>query len=377
MAKSGHSYLPLATLLLLLILPLAPPDARFTDRITFAPVDGSTHFGTGGLAISGATIVVGSLFDADAPASSGSAYVFARHQARWIEEAELIASDAGPNVAGCFGISAATSGDTIVVGADSCAFSPPGAAYVFERQGGAWFEVQKLIASDSSGSDAFGTSVAISDETIAVGANLASAVYVFVHDSLWVEEQKLTVSNPADIGLGFPVDIDGDTLVAGSFESGAAYVFARSGDVWAEEQRLPPTAPGPLPAGGTALSEDTIVLGDPADDLVQVYVRSDGTWELQATLTPVGAPPGEQFGASVAVSKDTIVVGTGTDRAYLFTRNETTWSQLRELRALPAISKTAMSARAIVFSHSFPTNSATVFDTLPTVRWFIAASSRP
>src|SRR5207253_2576706 len=116
---------------------------------------------------------------------TGAAYVYSRNQGgvdNWGEVKKLTASDgASPDQ---FGISVAISGDTIVVGAYN-KNSSTGAAYVYSRnQGGVdnWGEVKKLTASDAHGFDEFGVSVAISGDTIVVGApnknSVTGAAYV-------------------------------------------------------------------------------------------------------------------------------------------------------------------------------------------------------
>src|SRR5262249_55377888 len=87
------------------------------------------------------------------------------------QQQKLEASDAG--VADFFGSSVAISGGTVVVGAavdDGGAGADQGSAYVFVRSGGVWSQQQKLEASDAGADDLFGFSVAISGETVVVGA---------------------------------------------------------------------------------------------------------------------------------------------------------------------------------------------------------------
>ncbi|MCH8346643.1 MAG: FG-GAP repeat protein, partial [Chloroflexi bacterium] len=136
------------------------------------------------VAISGDIAVVGAIRE-DAGGSPldnfGAAYVFGRDEGgagNWGELKKLTASDA--QSLDHFGSSVAVSGDTVVVGAPVLAIpeAGPGAAYVFQRdQGGAgnWGEVKKLTASDAQALDRFGFSVAISGDTAVVGADLEDA----------------------------------------------------------------------------------------------------------------------------------------------------------------------------------------------------------
>ena len=126
--------------------------------------------------ISGDTALVGSAGDDHNGKDSGSAYIFERNQGganNWGETVKLIASDDDGQDG--FGGAVAISGDTALLGArgngDDGDFS--GSAYFFERnQGGVgnWGEVTKLLASDAAAGDSFGVSAALSGETALVGA---------------------------------------------------------------------------------------------------------------------------------------------------------------------------------------------------------------
>ncbi|MCH8066348.1 MAG: FG-GAP repeat protein, partial [Chloroflexi bacterium] len=108
------------------------------------------------------------------------------------EVRKLLASDA--QAGDRFGVSVAVSGDTAVVGAhgEDAGGSNAGAAYVFQRnQGGTdnWGEVKKLSSSDAEAGDQFGRSVAVSGDTVIVGAfaedaggSAAGAAYLFDRD---------------------------------------------------------------------------------------------------------------------------------------------------------------------------------------------------
>ena len=124
------------------------------------------------VAISGDTAVVGAPWhDVGGNADQGSAYVFVRNGGTWSLQAQLFASNGGAD--DWFGISVAISGDTIVVGAnqdDVGANVNQGSAYVFARSGSTWNEQVWLYAGDGSEWDGFGRAVAISGDTAVVGA---------------------------------------------------------------------------------------------------------------------------------------------------------------------------------------------------------------
>src|SRR5262249_13816973 len=153
------------------------------------------------------------------------------------------------------GFSVAISGDTVVVGAPLTIIDDKidqGAAYIFVRDPTttppSWTEQAKLMAEDGAAFDEFGFSVAISGDTVVVGAPFATingriaqgAAYIFVRDTTttppaWTEQAKLTAREGEKLDeFGTSVAIDGDTVVVGapkdffSRGQGAAYVFARN-----------------------------------------------------------------------------------------------------------------------------------------------------
>jgi hypothetical protein len=149
-----------------------------------------------------------------------------------------------------FGAAVAMSGDTALVGAsrDSEKGDSSGSAYVFRRTSSGWIQEAKLTASDGEQGDRFGFSVVLVDNTAVVGAigerSDSGAVYVFKRTgSSWTEESKLTASDyRGNNHFGSSVAMDADTLVVGSNGdndkgelSGSAYVFRYTGSSWVPE----------------------------------------------------------------------------------------------------------------------------------------------
>ncbi|MFZ0548957.1 MAG: FG-GAP repeat protein [Candidatus Promineifilaceae bacterium] len=389
------------------------------------------------VAVSGKTVVVGAYsedsnatgVDGDQAnnmaADSGAAYVFVRSGGVWSQQAYLKASNTGANDQ--FGRAVAISGDTIVVGAhfeDSNAttingdgtndsFGNSGAAYVFVRNGTAWSQQAYLKAANAGASDEFGYSVAVSGDTVVVGAYLedsssnvvngadnnsaadSGAAYVFVRSGgVWSQQAYLKASNtdPAD-RFGYSVAISGNTVVVGAteedsdangvngdqtdnslFSVGAAYVFVRSGTTWIQEayMKASNSGNGDVFGSSVAVSGNTVVVGARGEDsnatgingdetndsypnsgAAYIFARSGGTWSQQAYLKASNSEPDDRFGDSVALSGDKLVVGarqedsgeTGvngnqTDNsagsagaAYIFTRSGETWNQQAYLKA--------------------------------------------
>jgi len=252
------------------------------------------HFGWS-VAISGDVIVVGRNGDGDGGDYSGSAYVFATTDggATWSETAKLVASD--PAAGDFFGYSVSISGDVIVVGAyqnDNGAGSNSGSAYVFATTDGGttWSETAKLGASDAAKDDEFGAAVSISGNAIVVGQGLnghadaggSGSAYTFAAKDAGppapVHEVAQFVGSDSVGGFGRSVSISGDVIVVGTREtigdnvnSGSAYVFRTTdgGATWSQtDEKLVASDAAKRDEFGksVAISGDVIVVGAPFDD---------------------------------------------------------------------------------------------------------------
>ena len=314
------------------------------------------------------TAVVGASSDNNAGGNrAGSAYVFVQSGDVWTGQAKLSASDAAAG--DYFGDSIALAGDTVVIGApwDTHASAVnAGSAYVFVRTGGVWTEQAKLIASDASASDNFGYSVALSGDTVLIGANgdagsgaHTGSAYVFVRSSgIWTQEAKLTASDAAaDDWFGTSVSLSGDTALIGSYlnddacpgnvncNSGSAYVFVRSGTVWTQQAKLTASDAATFDVFGysVAISGDTAVVGAFRDDhaggidagSAYVFTRIAGEWIEQSKLIASDAAPSDFLG-QVSVAGDIALIGAyGDDQlgesnagsAYFFTRSGGVWAE--------------------------------------------------
>jgi hypothetical protein len=268
------------------------------------------------VAVDGDTMIVGAFADAvGANGSQGSAHIYRWTGSGWTFEATLTAT--GGAASDQFGISVAISGDTVIIGAytdDVGANGDQGSAYVFTRSGTTWTQQAQLTAADGATNDRFGVSVAISGDTAVVGANFD------------------------DVGV--------------NGNQGSAYVFTRSGSTWTQQAQLTAAdgAANDRLGISVALSGDTAIVGANLDDIgangnqgsAYVFTRSGSTWTQEAQLTAAGGALNNQFGISVAFSGDTAIVGSqfntvganpGQGSAYVFTRSGSTWTQQAQLTA--------------------------------------------
>ncbi|MEW6158046.1 MAG: cadherin domain-containing protein [Verrucomicrobiota bacterium] len=261
-----------------------------------------------------------------------------------------------------FGFAVAISGDTLVIGAhreDSASTgingnqtngnaADAGAVYVFVRANGTWRQQAYLKASNTDPGDNFGYAVAVSGDTIVVGAR-------------WEDALATGVNSSGQIGNGAP-------------DAGAAYVFVRTGETWTQQAYLKAsnTDAGDNFGNSVAISGNTIVVGAPgegstatgingnqSDDTgfatgaAYVFVRTGSSWRQQAYLKASNTGDGDSFGASVAISGDSVVVSAPGERsnatgvngdqsdnsapssgaAYVFVRQDEIWRQQAYLKA--------------------------------------------
>ncbi len=230
-------------------------------------------------------------------------------------------------------------------------------------------EVAKLFAADGAPSDSFGASVAVSGDTVVIGAfggddngSQSGAAYVFVRSAgLWSRQAKLLALDGAAGDLfGISVAVAGDTVVIGAdrdddagASSGSAYVFTRTAGVWVQQAKLTAADDTAEDAFGisVAVAGDTVVIGAFGDDdagslsgSAYVFTRMGSSWSQQAKLAAADGTAFDQFGNSVAVSGDTAVIGAfGDDEtgifsgsAYVFARTGSSWSQQAKFTAATA-----------------------------------------
>jgi len=335
------------------------------QKIVASDIQANDNFGYS-VAISGDTAVVGAQYEDIGGTSAGAAYVFTRSGTTWTEQQKIQASD--KQASDFFGYSVAIDGDTAVVGAwyEETGATDSGSAYIFTRSGTTWTQQQKIVSSDLQAFDQFGASVSIDGDTVVVGATgedtggqQAGAAYVFTRSgTTWTQQQKIQASDiGAGDGFGISVSISGDTVVVGAqledtggTDAGAAYVFTRSGTTWTQQAKIQSSDIEANDRFGysVAIDGDTVVVSAYYEDTggtnagaAYIFTRSGTTWTQQQKIQASDAQAIDQFGWSVSIDGDTVVVGafaedtggTSAGAAYIFTRDGTTWTQQQKIQA--------------------------------------------
>jgi nucleoside-specific outer membrane channel protein Tsx len=217
-----------------------------------------------------------------------------------------------------------------------------------------WTQQAVLTASDRAGFDKFGSSVALSGDTALVGAfwkaSQTGAAYVFVRNgAVWTQQAKLEASDGAlSDHFGVSVALSGDTALVGAYGqanySGAAYVYVRGGTAWTQQAKLTRTGRAVQDYFGAsvALSNDTALIGAYGHAIrtgaAHIYMRSGTVWTHRAILTASDGVQYDAFGYSVALSGNTAIVGAfekanSSGAAYVYVLSQTGWTQQAELTA--------------------------------------------
>lgn len=297
------------------------------------------------VAMSGDVAVIGAYGNTDFSRPYCTAYVHRRIGTNWAFEAKLNTTQPALNWDQC---AVAVDGDAVVIGANADAGrgTMAGAALVFRRSpSGTWNVETKLNAVDSKANQNFGTSVSIRGDRVVVGApgdtvgrRFAGAAYVFrrLGGSSWTQEAKLAPAQLAAFAdFGNAVALSSNTVVVGArfdevnaIPSGAAYVFGLvSGDAgtpnppppsWALQARLAPEAPSTFSGFGqsVAVRGDQVIVGVPSDSASGIesgsawlFARSGTNWGRSAHLLAAQGQAADTLGASVAIDGSFAIVG--------------------------------------------------------------------
>ena len=385
---------------------------------------------------------IGSTSNNDGTAyGSGAVYIFIRIDNAWIEQAYVKSSNTGTNDLFGFRVSLSADGNTLAVSApmedsnttgigstsnDDGSADDSGAVYIFTRTGTSWTEQAYVKASNTEVSDQFGTAVSLSADgnTLAVGAHFegsnttgvdsipnddgfahsSGAVYVFARaGTAWAQQAYVKASNNGafdNFGIAVSLNANGNTLVVGAHlddsnttgidstpnddgaarNSGAAYVFTRSGTTWSEQAYIKASNIGvnyqfgaavslnadgnTLAIGAWAENSNTTGVGSiPNDDgsadlsgAVYVFNRTGTAWTEQAYVKASNTGADDSFGSELSLSGDgnTLAVGaiqedsnttgvgstpnddmaaSNSGAAYTFARVGTIWAEQAYVKA--------------------------------------------
>lgn len=325
------------------------PHSQYSEINATAGSDGD-NFGAA-TAVSASTTVVGA---PNTNGGEGTVYVFTKTANVWTQSTSFTAPDAatGDN----FGASVAAFGSTVVVGAPGNNGNA-GSIYIFTRYGGLhgfWGYPEEINGVDEA---FFGSSVAMTSQTIVVGAPNDSdngteantgAAYVY-HDHLgtWTQSARLLPSDgTGGAQFGASVSASGSLVAVGApwqAGRGEAYEYASSNLGWIQVNSFiaADAATGDQYGRAVAVTGTTTVVGAPAHNgtgEAYVYSYNGSSWPLATEFTGLDSASGDDFGYSVAAEGSIVLVGApghnySTGEAYEFLGLAGSWSQVAAFSA--------------------------------------------
>jgi len=289
---------------------------------------------------------------------AGSAYIFYNNSGTWEQKQKIVASDraAGDR----FGYSVSINGDYAIIGAyqededtgGGNTLSLAGSAYIFYNNSETWEQKQKIVASDRAEGDWFGNSVSISGDYAIVGANYenedasggntlaaAGSAYIFYNNSgTWEQNQKIVASDRAASDFfGISVSISGDYAIVGAYyededanganyvnKSGSAYIFYNNSGTWEQNQKIVASDRNSYDNFGfnVSINGDYAIVGAWFEDhdasganylqnsgSAYIFYNNSGTWEQNRKIVPSDRAQSDNFGYSVSISGNHVLVG--------------------------------------------------------------------
>ncbi len=297
--------LALCALGLMLLPPAAAASSLLPPGSELTPVQEAAPFGTV-LAISGDTAAVtGFVYD------RAVVFIFIRSCGTWSQQARIV-DPALSDPSSVFGSALALSGDTLAIGAGAEA-APSSSVYVYVRAAGVWSLQAHLQPARAAGLG-FGTALALAGDALVVGApgsvasTAAGAVHVYARTGgTWSRQAILTAASPVPADrYGRAVGVAHQHVVVGG--SGFAEVFDLLDGTWQRAAVLHGSGTGTGFGSSAAASIETVAVGDPSNQQVSLFIHTGAGWFHQADVAPPDAQAGE-FGSAIALSQDLLEVG--------------------------------------------------------------------
>ena len=306
--------------------------------------------------------------------NDGAAYIFQKQVDDSWSEVQKLALPSAAYTSNFFGWSVAISGNLVAVGApeetvfaNGQSMTKAGKIYVYEKDNsGQWNLSIVLTSTDLGTNDRLGYSLDINGNDIIAGAyfhnpqsngstlNDGGAAYIFSKqpNGSWVQSQKLIASNLSHADyFGYDVAIDNDIAIVGAYgqdqgindntkeeRAGGAYIFKKENGTWGQVQELIADDRESEDRFGSsvAIHGNNIIIGAYGDDkagstytlnsnkagAAYAYHTADfNQWNLIRKINSDIREEGDEFGKSVAIFGDDILIGAPGEKEDLNQNN--------------------------------------------------------
>jgi hypothetical protein len=261
-----------------------------------------------------------------------------------------------------------------------------GGVHIYEKEGGLWSFHSTITPSIEYPYQSFGFSVAIDGDYAVIGAFIGrsgstsspdgGAAYVFKYNeasNLWLEEDILVSDTPVSASyFGSSVGIYDDTIVVGETlgdsygeNSGAAYIFTRSGTSWTQAAKLSSSdiSAGDKFGASVAIIDGQVLIGAHSDSdendvtsgAAYIFTGSGTSWTQKAKLTSTDGEAGDLFSATIAFNEDFAAISsyqkddyTGTTYIFEYDKNSTSWDFKEKITASDIIAGDAFGYSVII-----------------------------
>ena len=254
-------------------------------------------------------------------ADGGVVHIYSRRGDVWVETGKLAHPE--PSEGNGFGFSLAHSGDRLLVTAANPRSPENGGVHTFSRDGSGWSHDGRIVPEGLPDGMIVGMAMVLSGDVAAINGGSRTGdgtVLLFRNvDGDWVQEAMLESPGAQErTGFGSALALSGETLVVGApgadSTSGAAYVYEDGSDGWTMTGELTiADGPGSYLGISAMVIEDRVLVGagSPLDQGGKVvsFSRQDGEWIEAGRLAAFDGGAGDQFGSTMATDGQTLWVG--------------------------------------------------------------------
>jgi len=327
----------------------------WTQSQKFTAIDATTgdEFGFS-VSLTNDRLIIGARYDDSNGDNSGSVYVFDHNGSSWNQSHKVLAVAGNGAADDFFGTSVSIDGNRALIGAPGDADNGPdsGAAYLFDFDGNNWNQTQKVTADDASAGDEFGSSVSLFDDRALIGASGVisnkGAAYLFDFDGNSWNQTKKTIASDGIAGdyFGGSVSLSGNRALIGAYGYGTAYFFDFNGSNWTQSQQIfPDGTAGDNFGYSVSLFGNRALIGANENDqfsgAAYLFDFDGSNWNQTQKIVAKDADIDDQFGDSVSLSGDRVLIGASGDdengnaagAAYLFDFNGNSWHQTEKITA--------------------------------------------
>ena len=317
------------------------------------PADGdfNDYFGKS-ISLYGEWLAISSVYDNDNGNKSGSVYIYHLSNNYWIEYSKIVPIDGLPYDR--FGYCLDIYANTLAVGSvfDDDLGENAGSVYIYSLDNNEWVFSQKIYANINNDDNNFGIKLSIYDDIVAVSSINADVDYLnqglvdifSLHsDGIWSYDQTILSLSPNNYDyFGISIDVYKNIIAVGAYfddqinnNSGAVYLYEKISNNWIPIDNITSIDAYANDNFGLSLSvyDDWLVVGSIDDDnginsgSAYIYHKENDEYIEKIKILPSDGSEYDEFSSSIYLNENNLIVGSkydddmGTDSgsAYLFT----------------------------------------------------------